>query len=178
MTDPKPAAMIAIAVLGAAHGVRGEVRLKSFTQNPADFAKYGALADAAGSRRFAIRSARAVRDDLFIVKLEAIDSRAAAEALNGVALYVPRSALPPPGADEFYHADLIGLLARGENGEPMGRIRAVLNFGAGDILAIDRDGGGELLAPFTKETAPRIDFAAGFLILRPPTEIVARKEDG
>lgn len=172
MSAPK----VNIAVFGAAHGVKGELRLKSFTQNPADFTRYGPLSDAAGARAFAIEAARLIRDDLFIVRVAGLRDRAGAEALNGVALYAPRSALPPPDEDEFYHADLIGLEARGVDGSAMGIVRGVLNFGAGDILEISRSGGGEMLLPFTKACAPTIDFANGRIIVVAPQEVEARED--
>ena len=128
-------ARICIAKFGAAHGVRGEIRLWPFTEDPLSVTGYGPLETADGKRRFEIATARAAKDHL-VARIKGIDTRDDAEKLNGLDLFVAREKLPATDDDEFYHADLIGLAAVTAAGEPLGRIFAVHNFGAGDIIEI------------------------------------------
>ena len=160
--------------------MRGEVRVKSFTQEPIAIGRYGALTDKTGKRVFTIVYARALKDDMVVVHLAGIAAREAAQALNGVELYARREQLPPPREGEFYHDDLIGLAAVSQSGAPLGRVVALRNFGAGDILEIAPEGGGEtLLLPFTREVAPTIDFANARIVIVPPNEIDGEaKESG
>ena len=168
---------ILVGQFGAAHGVKGEVRLKSFTQEPKAIGTYGPLYDPRGARVFEIAALRNVKDDLFIARLKGIATRNEAEALAGLELYVPRTVLPPPQEDEFYFADLIGLAAEDEGGERIGQIVQVLNYGAGDMLEIAPVSGGEtLLVPFTKEAVPIVDVNAGHVVVVPPVEIEAGAE--
>jgi 16S rRNA processing protein RimM len=155
--------------LGAAHGVRGEIRLQSFTADPAAISTYGPLFDESGRRRFVIASLRPAGKDMFVARLEGVADRSAAEALTGVALYLPREALPAPEEDEFYLADLEGLRAETQGGATIGVVIGVRNFGAGDILEIAPPEGGEtLLLPFTKAVVPVVDIAGGRVIVEPP----------
>jgi 16S rRNA processing protein RimM len=166
--------LVLVARLGAAHGVKGEMRLVSFTEDPKAIGGYGPLTDSGGARQFEIVALRPVRDRLFVAGLKGVNTREDAEALNNTQLYLPRDALPPTGEDEFYHADLIGLAARNAAGEHVGRIANVLNFGGGDILEIAPAGGGEtLLVPFTKEAVPVINLEAHEVVIVPPAEIEA-----
>ena len=159
---------------GAPHGVGGQLRLNSFTGNPAAIAAYKPLLDESGTRQFTIAGLRPLKDNVFIVRVAGVDCRAGASALTNIALYVPREVLPGAGEDEYYLADLIGLAARTNAGETFGRVAGVLNFGGGDILEIAPAGGGEtLLLPFRREIFPRVDVQAGFLTLVPPAEIDA-----
>ena len=159
-------ARVLVGIFGAPHGVRGQIRLKSFTGVPEAIAGYGALGDAAGSRRFVVTALRLLKGDMFVATLEGVDQREAAVALNGVELFVPRAALPVADAEEFYHADLIGLRAEAVDGALLGTVRNVLNFGAGDILEIAPAAGGEMLVlPFTKAVVPVIDVAGGRLVV-------------
>ncbi|MGO9675249.1 MAG: ribosome maturation factor RimM [Methylocella sp.] len=159
---------------GAPHGVRGEVRLQSFTGDPGAIAGYRELSDASGARRFAIKSLRRVKDNLFVAKIDGIADRSSAERLTNVELYLSRASLPAPAEEEFYLADLIGLAALDESRTPMGRVANVLDFGGGDILEIAPPGGGEtLLFPFTRAVVPEIDIAGGWLVIAPPVEIAA-----
>lgn len=165
---------ILVGRFGAAHGVKGEIRLKSFTQSPAAIADYQPLFDASGARRFSIKTLRPLKEDLFIARVAGIEDRASAESLNNLELFAPRAALPPTDEDEFYIADLIGLAAVDASGQTMGRVVDVVNFGAGDILEIAPQAGGETrLFPFTKKVVPEIDMAGGRLTLVPPAEIEA-----
>jgi 16S rRNA processing protein RimM len=160
--------------IGAAHGLRGEVRLLSFTEDPQAIRSYGPLSDAQAARQFEIVTLRRLKDGLLIARFAGISSREAAEALNGVDLYAARAALPETAEGEFYHADLIGLAAHNPAGEHLGRVVRALNFGGGDILEIEpADGGETLLVPFTKEAVPSVEFEAGYIVILPPVEIEA-----
>jgi 16S rRNA processing protein RimM len=159
---------ILLATIGAPHGVRGELRVKSFAADPMALGSYGPLA-AEDGRLFHVERVRPAKE-VVIAKFRGVNDRSAAEALNGVSLYVERSALPAPEADEFYHADLIGLAAVSDNGEPLGTIVAIHDFGAGDILEITPQLGPRLLVPFTRETVPTVDIAAGRVVVSPPEE--------
>jgi 16S rRNA processing protein RimM len=164
-------AAVLVGRLGAAHGVRGEIRLQSFTADPAAIATYGPLFDASGARRFVISSLRSLGKDMFVARLEGVADRGAAEALTGVELHLPREALPPPEEDEFYLADLEGLRAETRAGETLGVVIGVRNFGAGDILEIAPRGGGEtLLLPFTRAAVPVVDVSGGRVVVEPPSE--------
>lgn len=164
--------------LGAAHGVRGEIRLQSFTADPAAITTYGPLFDESGARRFIISSLRSLGKDMFVARLEGVDDRNGTEALTGVELYVPRDALPEPEEDEFYLADLEGLRAETEDGATLGRVVGVRNFGAGDILEIQPPEGETILLPFTKAVVPVVDVASGRVVIVPPTEIEDASAEG
>ncbi|QAY94806.1 16S rRNA processing protein RimM [Methylovirgula ligni] len=175
---PPPAHdLVLVGRIGAAHGIKGEVRLVSFTEDPKAIGDYGALQDADGKRRFEIATLRRVKDNIFIARFVGISTRDAAEALNNLELYLPRAALPAAAEGEFYHADLIGLAAVDGAGTEIGRVLNVLNFGGGDILEIAPAGGGEtLLLPFTTACVPSVDLAAKRLLIVPPIEIEAVPE--
>jgi len=147
--------------------VRGAVRIKSFTAKPEDIARYGPLEDESGERHFTLRITGAAKGVL-IAKLSGVADRDRAEALRGLRLYLPRAALPLLEEDEYYHADLIGLDAVLTDGTPLGQVRAVHDFGAGDTLEIVRPEGPPAMVPFTKAIVPEIDLAAGRLLLDPP----------
>ena len=169
---PSPERLILLGVFGAARGVRGEVRIKSFTADPEAIGGYGALTDKAGGRVFAFEALRPLRDEMLVARVKGVATREEAEALNGVELYARRKQLPPPGEDEFYCDDLVGLAAVTREGTALGRVVAVNNFGAGDILEIAPEGGGEtLMLPFTKAVAVAIDFSAGRVVIEPPREV-------
>ena len=161
-----------MGVIGAPQGVKGEIRVKSYTVDPRAIGAYGALTDAAEGRLFAIERLRALRDDLLVVKFEGVETREAAAALNGVELFARRAQLPPPSEDEFYYADLVGLAACSRDGLRIGRVERVSNYGAGDILEIAPDRGGEaLLLPFTKAVAVVVDVEGGRIVIEPPAVI-------
>lgn len=169
---PTPSRLVLLGVFGAAQGVRGEVRIKSFTDDPKAIGGYGPLTDKTGARRFVIESLRPLRDDMLVARVKDLTTRDAAAALTGVEIFARREHLPPPDADEFYWDDLIGLAAASRDGAPLGRVVGLRNFGAGDILEIAPEGGGEtLLLPFSKAVAVEIDFAAGRIVIEPPREI-------
>lgn len=160
--------LVLMARIGRAHGVRGEVRVKPFTADPADFAAYGPLVDGAG-RSFRVTSKRPAKE-VMVVRFKGVDTRDAAEALNGTDLFVARAELPEDDdPDSFYHADLIGLTVVGQDGTDFGIVMAVHDFGAGDLLEVGPRGRktGDLV-PFSAEAVPTVDLAGGRLILVPP----------
>jgi 16S rRNA processing protein RimM len=156
--------------IGAAQGLNGEVRLRSFTATPADIASYGPLEDEEGTRTIEIHSVR-VTPKAVVARIKGVTTREQAEALTGTKLYLPRARLPDSDADEWYHADLIGLTGVDGEGAAIGRVVAVHNFGAGDIIEIEpADGGENLLVSFTEATVPEVDLNAGTLTLVMPEE--------
>lgn len=164
-----------LAGIGAAHGTRGEVRVKSFTSNPLALRDYAPLTTDSG-RVLEIERLRPSKDVL-VVKFRGIDDRNAAEELKGATLSVARSDLPAPDPEEFYLADLIGLRALDADGQSLGTVASVENYGAGDVIEIARDAGPPLLLPFTKACVPAIDIAAGHLTIVPPAEIEIKETD-
>jgi 16S rRNA processing protein RimM len=165
--DPAEAWRICVGVVTAPQGVQGAVRIKSFTEVPEDVAGYGPLEDEAGRRQFDLRLC-GVAKGVLIARLSGIEDRDQAEALRGLRLYLPRSALPQPEAEEYYHADLIGLDAVLGDGTPVGRVRAIYDFGAGDTLELTREGAPPVLVPFTRAVVPIVAPAEGRLVLDPP----------
>jgi 16S rRNA processing protein RimM len=160
---------VLIAQIGAAHGVRGEVRLKAFTEDPLDVASYGPLETEDG-RRVEIEAARPAKEVL-VVRLKGVADRNAAEALKNQRLYVSRDKLPPPDDDEFYYADLIGLSAVTAEGAAFGVVKAVHNFGAGDLIEIEPTGGGEtVMLTFNETTVPSVDIAGRKIVVAPPAD--------
>jgi 16S rRNA processing protein RimM len=167
---------ICIAQIGAAHGVRGEVRLKSFTEDPLSVTRYGPLETEDGRRRFEVEAARPAKD-MLVVRLKGVADREAAERLTNLRLYVARERLPKPADDEFYYADLVGLAAVTADGAPLGTVKAVHNFGAGDLLEIEpARGGNTLMLPFTQAVVPVVDIAGRRIVIAPPNEVVAEGE--
>lgn len=158
-----------LGVVVGAHGVRGLVRVKPFTEDPHGVADYGPVETGDGTRRFKIKVTGATKG-VVICQLEGIADRDMAEALRGTELYVDRAALPEVDEEEgYYQADLIGLQAIGTDGRVYGTVVAVHNFGAGDLLDIARpEGGPTVLVPFTDENVPDVDLEAGRLTLDPP----------
>jgi 16S rRNA processing protein RimM len=161
-------ARVCLGQIGAAHGVRGEVRLHSYTSDPAAIVDYGPLETEDG-RVLAIETMRPAKDH-FVVRLAGVRDRDAAGALTNTKLYVPRERLPQTDApDEFYHADLVGLAVVDPAGKNLGTVIAVHNFGAGDLIEVQPDGGGTTeLVPFDETHVPTIDVAAGRLVVNPP----------
>ena len=168
---------VLLAAIGAPHGVKGEVRVKSFAAEPQALADYGPLLGDDG-RTFEIERLRPGKTVL-VVKFRGIDDRNAAAALNGISLHVARDRLPAAEPDEFYHADLIGLAAETATGDPLGTVIAVHNFGAGDLLEIAPSRGSPLLVPFTKAIVPGVDIGAKRIVVVPPpeTEVDAKDQE-
>jgi 16S rRNA processing protein RimM len=155
---------VLVAQIGAAHGLRGEVRLRSFTAEPMAVKDYGALESEDGLQAFTIEALRPAKDVL-IARLAGVGDRDTAEQLRNVKLYVPRARLPAPEADEFYHADLIGLAAVATDGRAIGTVVALQNFGAGDLIEVKRLDGAIELLPFTKAVVPEVDVAGGRIVV-------------
>jgi 16S rRNA processing protein RimM len=164
------AAPICIARIGAAHGVRGAVKLWIFTEDPLAVKRYGPLMTKDGARHFEVTHAREDKGHLVAV-LKGIATREDAERLNGIELYVARENLPATGQDEYYHADLIGLDAVNAANEPLGKVIAIHNFGAGDIIEIAPPSGATMLLPFTNAVVPSVDVAGGRVVIELPAEI-------
>jgi 16S rRNA processing protein RimM len=164
------AAPICVARIGAAHGVRGAVKLWTFTEDPLAVQTYGPLITRDGSRQFEVATAREAKGHL-VATLKGVATREEAERLNGIELYVARDKLPATDDDEYYHADLIGLAAVTAGGAPLGRVIAIHNFGAGDIIEIAPPHGPTLLLPFTNAVVPTVDLAAGRVVIELPEEI-------
>ncbi len=160
---------ICVGAIAGAFGVRGEVRLKSFCTEPGAIADYAPLWTEDGARSFGVTLTRTVPNGL-AARLSGITTREAAEALRGTRLYADREKLPPPGEDEFYHADLLGLDVLDTGGTPLGRVAAIQNHGAGDILEVRGAAGGALLLPFTRACVPTVDLTARRVIVDPPEE--------
>jgi len=170
------AARICVAKIGAAHGVRGEVRLWPFTEDPMAVVDYGPLSTKDGARQFEVARARIAKDHLVAI-IKGVTNRDEAERLNGIELYISRDALPDTEEGEYYHADLIGLAAIDAHGAPIGTVTAVHNFGAGDIIEIAPKSGPSLLLPFTNAVVPTVDLAAGHVVIELPDEIDGEEPD-
>jgi 16S rRNA processing protein RimM len=173
--DNKPRAgkdLVLLGRFGAAHGVRGEVRLISFTADPLAIGGYGPLLGVDGDRRFEFDALRPQGKDMLVARVKGVKDRNGAEALTGLDLFIERARLPEPDEDEFYLADLEGLRVENMRGETIGQIVALRNFGAGDILEIATPGARDtLMLPFTKAVAPIVDIAGGRVVVDPPEEI-------
>jgi 16S rRNA processing protein RimM len=162
---------VLLGEIGAAQGLKGEVRLRSYTQAPADIAAYGPLQDETGAHLIEIEHVR-VTPKAVIARIKGVTTREAAERLNGTKLYLPRGVLPERDEDEWYVADLIGLEAVSADGTPLGTVAAVHNFGASDVVEIAPSGGGEnFLVAFTEAAVPEVDMEKGRLVLVPPEEL-------
>jgi 16S rRNA processing protein RimM len=161
---------ICVARIGAAHGVRGAVKLWTFTEDPLTVKRYGPLSTKDGARQFEVTSAREARGYL-VATLKGVTTRQDAERLNGLELYVGREKLPATDENEYYHADLIGLAAVTAKDEPLGRVVAIHNFGAGDIIEIAPPEGATMLLPFSNTVVPTVDLAGGRVVLELPGEI-------
>jgi 16S rRNA processing protein RimM len=158
---------VCVGVVTGPHGVGGAVRVRSFTARAEDIAAYGPLSDKTGRQRLELRLIGATKGVL-IARLSGVEDRNRAEALRGLRLYLPRSALPKPDPEEYYHVDLIGLEVVLGDGTPVGRVRAVHDFGAGDTLEIERDGAPPAMVPFTRPIVPVVAIDAGRLVIEPP----------
>jgi 16S rRNA processing protein RimM len=160
-----------VGEIGAAQGLKGEVRLRSYTQDPAEIAAYGPLQDETGAKLIEIERVR-VTPKAVIARVKGVTTREGAEALNGTKLYLARAALPAREEGEWYVADLIGLDAVDTSGAPLGTVVGVHNFGASDLVEVAPANGGEtLLVPFTEAAVPEVDIENGRLVLVPPEEL-------
>jgi 16S rRNA processing protein RimM len=161
-------AKVLLGRIAGAHGIRGEVLIRTHTQRPESIAAYGPLSDESGTRSFRIDKARATGKGV-IARIDGVADRNAAEALKGVELFVDRERLPVPGDEEFYHTDLVGLAVVSPDGASIGTIVSVQNYGAGDLLEIKLDGQRSTeLVPFADAFVPSVDLQAGRIVVRMP----------
>ena len=170
---------VCVGEISAPRGLRGDFCVRSFTADPRAVAGYGPLTTDRPGSSLRLRIVGEKKGAL-VVRADGIDDRTAAEALRGCRLYVARSALPRPGEDEYYYADLIGLRAMfdaDDGGVPPGRVAAVHDHGAGPVLEIERDGAPSVLVPFSRTAVPDVDLAAGSLVIAPLPGLLAPAED-
>jgi 16S rRNA processing protein RimM len=168
--------LLQIGRVAGAFGVRGEVRITTFTEDPMALARYRDLKRRDGEPGLTILSARPTKGGV-IARAREIETKEQADALRGLELFIPREALPPPEEDEFYFDDLIGLSVETPDGAPIGAVKSVQNFGAGDLLEISPAGGGPTWwLPFTKEAVPEVRIAERRLIAVPPTVLEGEPE--
>lgn len=165
---------VCVGVVTGAHGVRGAFRVTSFTADPDDIAAYGPVCaahgpenKARGERRLTLKVVGHTKGQI-VVMADGIADRDAAEALKGARLYVARARLPEAAEEEYYHADLIGLVAEDAAGAILGHVRAVADYGAGDLIEIARTGGETVLVPFTRAIVPVVDLEGGRIVIDPP----------
>src|SRR5690348_11185442 len=177
MADASPKKLL-MGRIGAAHGIKGEVRITSFTDEPLALKDYGPLATNKPGLVIEIENARATTNVL-VARLKGISDRTAAEKLNGVELYVDRDKLPPPSDDDdFYHADLIGLEARLNDGTVLGTVTAIPNYGASDLIEVrDTRTGDTFLYPFTKAVVPEVRIADGYIVIDVPVDADPGEEE-
>jgi len=177
MRDQKQ--MILLGAIAGVHGVRGEVKVKSFTADPLAIATYGPLYDDQG-RKFELKlSQKAAKDTIVIARIDGVSDRNAAEALKGKRLYAPRDALPPIEAeDEYYASDLIGLAVEDRTGRKLGKVTAMQDYGAGDIIAISGGSEGDFELPFADRFVPVVDLAAAKIVVDLPDDFFTAKPVG
>ena len=167
LRDPKPIpGSVCLGVITGARGVRGEIKIKPFTDEPLALDRYGPLHDGRGNR-LAVKP-RALAKGLVLATVEGVSDRAEADSIKGAGLYIEREILPEPEEDQFYHADLIGLAAIGTDGRDFGEVRGVFDFGAGDVLELADSVHGVLMVPFTKVCVPAVNVVAGRVVVDPP----------
>lgn len=164
-------ARVLLGVVAAPHGVRGLVRIKSFTEDPMAVGAYGPLSDEAGKKEYRVEALSAARGAV-LARIDGIADRTAAEALRGLRLYVAREALPEAGEREWYEADLVGLPAVGRDGRDWGKVIAFHDFGAGPVMEVSEG----VMLPFTDEAVPEIDVEGGKVVVDPPAGLLAEGE--
>lgn len=167
---------VCVGAIVGAQGVRGQVRVKSFTAAAADVAAYGPVESEDKSRRFVLKVMGEVKG-LVIARLEGVNDRNEAEAMRGTRLYVPRDRLPKTEEDEFFYSDLAGLRVEATDGTVIGNVKGLADFGAGEVLDIGRAEGGSFMVPFTKAAVPVIDLAGGRLVVVPPDYAPDEKDE-
>jgi 16S rRNA processing protein RimM len=164
-------ARVLLGVVAAPHGVRGLVRIKSFTEDPMAVGAYGPLSDEAGKKEYRVEALSAARGAV-LARIDGVADRTAAEALRGLRLYVERDALPKAGEREWYEADLVGLPVVGRDGRDWGKVIALHDFGAGPVMEMS----GGVMLPFTDEAVPEIDVEGGKVVVDPPAGLLADGE--
>ena len=168
---------VVLGVVIGAQGLSGEMKVNTFTEQPENIGRYGPL-QARDGREFEVVGTRTTKPGLAIVRLRGISDRTAAEALVGTELCLPRDRLPAAGEDEFYHTDLVGLRAEDVEGRRLGEVRAIHNFGAGDVIELAREDGGAMFLPFTRETVPNVDLANDRIVIVEPQDDEALAQRG
>ena len=163
---------VLLGVVAAPHGVRGLVRIKSYTEEPMAVAAYGPLTDESGKKAYRVEALSAAKG-VVLARIEGVADRTAAEAIRGLRLYVERSALPAAGEREWYEADLIGLAAVGQDGRDWGKVLAFHDFGAGSVMEVSGGSKGSLMLPFTDAVVPEIDVPGGKVTVDPPAGLLA-----
>jgi 16S rRNA processing protein RimM len=163
------AADVLLAAVMGAQGLKGEVKVKTFTHQPDGLSRYKALHTRDG-RTFTITAFRSAKPGEAVIAFAEVRDRTTAEGLRGTELFVTRDALPPAEEDEFYHADLIGLEARDSEGRMLGKVAAVHNFGASDVIELVRADGDQVHLAFTRETVPHIHIADGYIVVAVPED--------
>lgn len=165
---------VLLGVVAAPHGVRGLVRIRSFTEDPMAIAAYGALSDETGQKRYRVEALSAVKGAV-LARIEGVADRTAAEAVRGLRLYVERTALPATGEREWYEADLIGLAAVGRDGRDWGKVLAFHDFGAGRTMEVSGGSASSssVMLPFTDAVVPEIDVEGGKVLVDPPVGVLA-----
>ena len=158
---------VLLGVVAAPHGVRGLVRIKSFTDDPMAVAAYGPLSDETGKKAYRVEALSAARGAV-LARIEGVADRTAAEALRGLRLYVERERLPGTDEREWYEADLIGLSAVGRDGRDWGKVTGFHDFGAGSVMELS----GGVMLPFTDEAVPEIDVEGGKVVVEPPAGLL------
>ena len=163
---------VLLGVVAAPHGVRGLVRIKSFTEDPMSFAAYGPLSDESGKKEYRVEALSAARGAV-LARIEGVADRTAAEALRGLRLYVERERLPATGEREWYEADLVGLAAVGKDGRDWGKVVGFHDFGAGSVVEVS----GGMMLPFTDEAVPEVDIEGGKVVIDPPAGLQADSKE-
>ena len=168
---------VLLGVVAAPHGVRGLVRIRSFTDDPMAIASYGELSDEMGKTRYRVEALSTVKGAV-LARIEGVADRTAAQAIRGLRLYVERERLPATGEREWYEADLIGLLAVGRDGRDWGKVIAFHDFGAGRAMEISGGSASRnsVMLPFTDEAVPEVDIEGGKVVVEPPAGLLAGGE--
>ena len=164
-TNEVSTARVCVGVVTGAHGLHGLVRIRPFTDVPEDVGAYGPVESEDGSRTFVLEVRNRAGKGQILVHVDGVDDRNAAESLKSLKFFVPRDRLPEAEEDEFYHADLVGLSVVGESGDVIGNVRAVQNFGGGDMLEINESAGCVAIVPFTQSAVPQVDIKAGRVVV-------------
>jgi 16S rRNA processing protein RimM len=159
---------VLLGVVAAPHGVRGLVRIKSFTEDPMSVAAYGPLSDETGKKEYRVEALSAARGAV-LARIDGVADRNAAEAIRGLRLYVARERLPATGEREWYEADLVGLKAVGTDGRDWGKVVAFHDFGAGSVMEVS----GGVIVPFNDESVPEVDVEGGKVLIDPPAGLLA-----
>lgn len=169
---------VCVGCIAGAHGVQGLIRINSYTEDPMDVASYGPVTDENGERMFELEAKRMTKTQV-VARIKGVMDRNAAEALQGLRIYILREVMPPTEDDEFYCEDLVGLSAETVDGKSLGNVLSLQEFGAGEMLEIGRRCGGTTLVPFTKDIVPRVDLEAMSVVIDPPPGLLEpiTKED-